>query len=190
MPLIRSTRLNRRAAAVFCSALALASPVSAEVTDPQRVIQEIADRAKLITLAVDGAASAHQWHYLITRNLLSDYGAYSRFADDPGMSENAMMRNHLADANRHIVDLKRDLSRAGAATDEDASHFAALIEGLEKMAAAGTEMYDVIDAGQTDAANLIYWERVDPAYQEVRRAAYTIRSNHARSIMIEALKAR
>lgn len=191
MPLIRSTRLNRRAAiTAMCSALALASPVSSGEVDPISVIQDIAGRAKLIDVAVDGAATANQWHYLITRNLLADYGGYSRFENDPSMNENAMMRNHLGDANRYIVGLNRDFSRLVSATEDDISHFEALIAGLEEMVAAGIDVHQLIDAGQTDEANLTYWNRVDPAYQEVRRATYTIRSNHGRAIMMEALNAR
>lgn len=178
------------AAAAICGGVLITDPAVAETHDPMAVTQRLADRAKVINVAMDGLAVADDWHYHVTRTLLSHYGGYSRFEDDIYRSENKALLNFGEDTGQMVADLRRNLARTRSVTADDQAQFDALLAGIEALGAAGLDVYALTNEGRIDEANTIYWQRADPAYRAVIGAAYTIRRNHSRAIGMEALKAR
>lgn len=178
------------AAAGIAGSILVAAPVGAGTDDPISVAQRMADRAKVIEVAMDGLSVADNYHYHLTRTLLSRYGGYTRFEGESYFDESGMMRERVGDTAENVADLRRDFSRTTTATANDKTQFEALVAAIEDLGAAALDAHDAVEADRIDEANLIYWKRADPAYQAVIRAAYTIRSNHGRAINIEALKLR
>lgn len=181
---------QRLTAAILAGTFLLVAPAGAGSHDPIAAVQQMADRAKVINVAMDGLSVADDWHYHVTRTLLSHYGEYSRFEDDFARSENRMLFVFGEDTATYVSELRRDLDRTTSATANDQAQFDALLTGIEALGAAGMEVHEAIEQGRIDDANTIYWQRIDPAYKAVIRAAYTIRNNHGRAITIEAMKLR
>ncbi len=181
---------RRLTAAILAGTFLLVAPAGAGSHDPIAAVQQMADRAKVINVAMDGLSVADDWHYHVTRTLLSHYGEYSRFEDDFARSENKALLNFGKDAAPSVPNLRRNLARTTSATEEDQAQFDALLAGIEALGAAAMDVHHAVGQGRIDEANTIYWQRVDPAYRAVFRAAYTIRSNHGRAITIEAMKLR
>lgn len=177
------------AAALAVVTLMLSHPTGtrAQSETASTTINTLSREASVMEIAYDTLVLVHALNYNQTRTMLALEGDYTRYPASV-RTENAFLQSQIEMSIFELPSLRRQVEEL-ALPEDTQWQFASLFLALEDLAAISSEMHLVLDETDVPAANQIYIEHTDPAYNRATALAHTIVTAAGQIVALEAQRA-
>ena len=165
-----------RIAQTIALTLAFLVRVQAEPLDDTA---QIASQQKIITQIYKLESAGEGLSYLETLAILAAYGKWTRYEGEAATggiqpNENSNIVKFIDRIKPDLANVKKTVERSKSATEEDLKGVSDIFFNVEKLITVSMEVHDLLEAGKTDEANVVFHDKSIPLLSAINGNSYTL----------------